>query len=512
MPKRDRPALAAAIDIGSTELRMKIAQINKNKIRYPESLTYPLALGRDTFTTGKISFEKVDKACDIIKNFLLVTDEYGVARANVRAAATTAVRESSNIDYFLDQVKIKTGMVVSVIDDMEEKLYIYKMLTHMLKDSVKESAVMVYIGSGNIGAALLQNGRAPFTRNIKIGSLRISEMFGDIQEHLEFYLVLEEYLRTFTSLLPLFDGEINHFVAAGTEIAMLADITNTHSEDIFYHIPKEKFLSFYEDVKTKTTDQAALDYNLSNDKAELLLPTMSIFHDILALTKAGEIIASDIMLSDALLYETLCPIEFEMINKDFAKNAVLSAKMIADKCGTYSAHCALVSDFSQKIFDKLKKLHNMNSREKMLLQIGAVLHDIGKFINITQHYEHSYKIILGSDIVGLNQTETEIVANIALYHEGRVPAPTDVNYQKLSLVNRVMVSKLTAILSLANALDASHTQKFKSIDVKLSKSELLVTVATDKNIDLEQWAFKDKSHFFEEVFGIKAIVRKKRVM
>ena len=60
--------IAAVIDIGSKELRLKIAQCGKEGIKYLESLTYNLSLGRDTFDTGKISFEKIDKACDVIKN------------------------------------------------------------------------------------------------------------------------------------------------------------------------------------------------------------------------------------------------------------------------------------------------------------------------------------------------------------------------------------------------------------------------------------------------------------
>ncbi|MDR3240325.1 MAG: phosphatase, partial [Clostridiales bacterium] len=88
----------------------------------------------------------------------------------------------------------------------------------------------------------------------------------------------------------------------------------------------------------------------------------------------------------------------------------------------------------------------------------------------------------------------------------------DENYRKLDLYNRVLVSKLSAILRVADALDRSHTQKFNDIDVKITDDELIVSITTDKNIDLEQWSFKEKGRFFEEVFGIKAVIRKKKIV
>jgi exopolyphosphatase/guanosine-5'-triphosphate,3'-diphosphate pyrophosphatase len=512
MPKKDKFELAAVVDIGSNELRLKISQISKGKLKYLESLTYPLSLGRDTFNSGKIGFEKVEKACEIIRNFQSIIKEYGVS--DIRAVATTAVREARNADYFLDQVKIKTGLTLAVMDDMEEKLYIYKLLSRFIKEDIKRSAMMVFIGSGNIGVSVLDEGRIPYTQNIKVGSLRISELFDDIQEYSsEFYVVLEEYLESFTDLLEhCLPANIKNFVVSGPEIELVAELVGAGKKGLFYSIPKEKFLAFYHEVKNKTTDQISKDYRVPIDKAEVLLPAMCIFDNLLDFTKSDTIIASQLMLSDAILYEMLCPEDFNGINKDFAKNTILSAVALAKKNDAVEGHYLRVEDFALKIFDKMKKIHGMGSREKLLLQIAAILHDIGKFINLSHHYRHSYEIIMGSDIVGLNQLELEIVANLALYHSQKIPSLRDENYSKLDLYNRVLVSKLTAILRLADALDRSHKQKFKEIDVKTTDDELLITISTDENIDLEQWSFKEKGRFFEEVFGIKAVIKKKRVL
>ena len=512
MHKKDKIELAAVIDIGSNELRLKTAQFSKTRIKYLESLTYPMALGRDTFSSRKLGFDKVDKACEIIRNFLMIIREYGIT--NIRAVATTAVREAANMDYFLDQVKIKTGLSISVLDDMEEKLYIYKMITKLLKDDVKSSALMVHIGSGNIGLSILENGRVQFTQNIRVGSLRISEMFGDIQEYSsEFYIVLEEYLQSFTDTLKdVIPEDTKHFIVSGTEISTASELIGIDRKGVFNTLPKESFLLFYDEVKVKTTERAAADYNISAEKAEVLFPAMCIFHNLLGFTRAENIIAADIMLGDAILYEMLCPREYDAINKDFSKNTLLSAKALAKKYNAMESHYRQVEKFAIKIFDKMKKLHGLGMREKLLLQTAAILHDIGKFINISRHNMHSFDIVTGSDITGLSQLETEIVANLVRYHSHEAPSVSDDNYSRFDLYNRVLVSKLTSILRLADALDRGHTQKFDDIDVRITDAELLITITTDKNIDLEQWSFVNKGAFFEEVFGIKAVIRQKKVM
>ena len=512
MPKKERIELAAVIDIGSSELRLKTAQFSKARIKYLESLTYPLGLGRDTFSSRKLGFDRVDKACEIIRNFLMIIREYDIT--NVRVVATTAVREAANMDYFLDQVKIKTGVSITVLDDMEEKLYIYKLLTRQLKDDVKNSALMVHIGSGNIGLSILENSRVQFTQNIKTGSLRISEMFGDIQEYSnEFYVVLEEYLQSFTDTLEAFIPEnTRHLVVSGTEITQASDLIGGVKKGIFTVLPKERFLDFYNEAKLKTTDRAAADYHIPAEKAEVLFPAMCVFHNLLRFTQADNIIAAEVTLSDAILYEMLCPQEYAALDKDFSKNTVLSAIALAQKCDAMESHYTQVGNFAEKIFDKMKKLHGLGSREKLLLRTASILHDIGKFININHHNLHSFEIITGADITGLSHIETEIVANLARYHSHATPSASDLNYSRLDLYNRVLVSKLSAILRLADALDRSHTQKFDNIDVRVTDAELLITISTDKNIDLEQWSFQDKGAFFEEVFGIKAVIRQKRAM
>ncbi len=507
--KKTKPPMAAVIDIGSNELRLKVAQGGK-VIKTIESLSFPLSLGRDTFHNGKISFEKVEKACTTIKNFLTVVKQYGVT--DIRAFATTAVREATNSNYILDQIKIKTGLDITVMDDMDEKSYIYKLLSAMLDDDVRQSSMMIYLGSGNIGISVTENNRMPFMQNVKIGALRISEIFGDMPEYTsEFYLILEEYLSSFTDMLDNdIPDAIGHFIVAGYFSALIAELCGAETKNDVRYIPKDRFLKLYDDIKHKTSEQISDEYDIPFERTELLLPVVCICHNLMGFTNAELIVSPDIMLSDAILYEMLRPDEFAKLSKEFYKNTVHSAQAIAKKYFAVEEHYKTVAKFALTIFDKMKKIHGMGAAEKLYLHTAAILHDIGKYINLKGHYYQSCNIIRGTDIVGLNGLQTKLVAAICLYHSRLLPSENDDIYRDLSTENKVLVSKLAAILRIADALDRSHMHKFDDIDVKITDDELMVTINTDDNIAVEMWSFNQKAAFFEEVFGLKAALRKKR--
>ena len=518
MPKKSR--VAAVIDIGSSEMRLHIAESGKAEtdrvsVKYLEKLLYPLSLGRDTFHAGKMKFEKADIACEVIQNFLKAARSYGVKQ--IRTIAGTAMREALNADYILDQIKIKTGVDVTVVDDLEEKRQVYKLLSFYAKESLKKSAIVVYTGTGSIGISLFSKGRMPRTWNIRAGSLRMGELFGDKQEYIkDFYLLMEEYLASFTKKLRHeLPEKIEHFIVSGTEIEVISKLVTNEAppfEVPLFDVPRDDFESFYDKIKRKTTEKISVDYGIDIHKAETLLPAACIYHDLISCTDAKAITATCLLPCDVYLFEMLYPKIFSSVEKHFDKCTVLSARELAKQYDIDIEHGELVSEYCSLIFDKMKKHHGLGGRDKIFLTVASLLHDIGKSVNDLDHNLISYEIVRRLNLVGLTQDEQEVVALVCRYHSGNSPDLDELNYSRLNFETRVRVSKLTAMLRLADALDRSCVRvKFKSIDAKLSEHILNINVSTTVNVSLEEWTFKEKSGFFEEVFGIKAVLRVKKL-
>jgi exopolyphosphatase / guanosine-5'-triphosphate,3'-diphosphate pyrophosphatase len=101
------------------------------------------------------------------------------------------------------------------------------------------------------------------------------------------------------------------------------------------------------------------------------------------------------------------------------------------------------------------------------------------------------------------------MANIAYYHSKGTPTIADANYAALTKEQRVTTSKLAAIIRLADAIDRSHRKKVSVCDVSLKTDEMVITVTSEEDISLEEWTFTDKADFFEDVYGIRAILKRR---
>jgi exopolyphosphatase/guanosine-5'-triphosphate,3'-diphosphate pyrophosphatase len=73
----------------------------------------------------------------------------------------------------------------------------------------------------------------------------------------------------------------------------------------------------------------------------------------------------------------------------------------------------------------------------------------------------------------------------------------------------LLISKLAAILSLAKSIDVEYNQKIDEIKTSIRNGILTITAYTDSDISLEEREFNIAQEFFEEVFGIKAVLVKK---
>ncbi len=500
----------AVIEIASNELRLKVAEKKGDGIKIIDSLIYPLSLGRDTFHSGKISFESIYKTAEIINGFKKVAKEYGVNE--IRTVATTAVREATNREYFLDQIKVKTGLELYVADDSQEKNHINTLMFNMLPKEHTEAAVVVHLGSGNISISLMEASYISYTQSIKIGGLRLSEMFETIGIE-KYSAVVREYMRQFLDTIVAFLPKvITSVILTGYDVELISTLCNGKSKEGLIEIDKADFSVFYKQTKEKSPDELAERINMSVDKQESILPALLIYNRILKYAQTDKMVAVPMTAGDAMLWESLQPAVYERLKKHYELCSLKAANLVAQRFDMYMPHLEKIEECALMVFDRLKRVHGLDKRERFLLQMAVRLHNVGKFINPKAHYIHSYNIINGLDIVGIDDDEKKVIAAIARFH-GSVPADmTYREYAELSPENRVLVSKLCAILRLAVAVTSGHGDKYEDINVRLKNNELIITLVTYKDIELEKWSFKAKSEFFEDVYGIKAVLNKRSVI
>ncbi len=504
--KKRSSTIAAVVDLGSNALKMRIAQRAKGEIQELEQLEYPLNVGHEVFSTGRISFDGLREISRILSGFSQVMSEYGVGQ--VRVVGTTALRECQNRDYVIDQLSVQNNLSLEILEETQEKSLIYSELMRRLRDrdvTDFESTLISFVGTGSIGIAACSRGNIVFTQNIRIGSVKLHDILGSVESLTDkFYVVVEEYLDTLLSDTKEYVEKkgIKELILSGSEFDSVARCLNISPVDGVYDITNKEIEALYEQVRVFSTEKLCEKYGVSEAEGEELYAVLAIYSRLLKMTGSKQVHYVKVDVWDALIRSMLLP-DRKGGEQALIDNTMASVERIAKKYQCDRAHYSFVRDAAQELFDKTRKYHGLGGKYRLLLSLAAVLHDCGHYVSTKNHLSASYGLIKSVEIFGLTGGEQNIIAHVARYNESCTPDFTDPDFRALSEKQRLIVSKLVAIFRLAGALDKSHRQKLETLKIRLEGQKLMVTGITDRDTDLELWAFYRCAGFFEDVFGIK---------
>lgn len=509
--------LIAAIDVGSHAMRMKIGELSpKGDFRELETFRKVLPLGHDTFTTGKISHETVEKICEVLAIFKKTMNDYDIRI--YQAMATTAIREASNREYIIDQIKLKTDIDLQIISNSQEQYLTHKATKYGLEAYdryVEEGAVIVVIGAGTIQVTTYKDGALLSSENVRMGAMRIRELLSDIERNsLKYTEILDEYIRTNLESMAFFleDSEYKHLVAVGGEVSTVQKmiVHDGHISDQESYITRRQFKTLFNKIEDMTLDELQKAYKLSKGKASILLPSMMMFGKFLDKASTKKIILPDISLVDGIIKDLYDTMYNQHSGEHLYEDILTSAWVIGRKFRIDEPHARLVESNAMQIFDDTLDLHGMDNHDRLLLRLSAIMHDVGKYIAVSGHTKHSYYITKSSGIYGLSEEDILKLALVTRYHSGKLPSLYDESYKSLSSIGRVQVSKLVAILRIADALDKGHSQKLNVTGIKVRDTRITIKCTTTQNVALEEWSFYERSHFFKDVFGLTPVLKIKK--
>jgi exopolyphosphatase/guanosine-5'-triphosphate,3'-diphosphate pyrophosphatase len=191
---------------------------------------------------------------------------------------------------------------------------------------------------------------------------------------------------------------------------------------------------------------------------------------------------------------------------------VINASMrLGQKYGFDADHAVHVSKLALRIFDQAMSLHDLTESDRLLLEVAALLHDIGHFINTINHDQHGYYLLRNSPLMGLEADQQAIVANVVRFHRKTFPTTQDENFRALPSRDRLLVIKICAILRLADALEISHASRLVDVTLEKDLSGWCVYLQGQGEMMLEKWSFEKRKTLFEDVFGVTLRVLKSEI-
>lgn len=507
---------SAAIGIGSTVTEMKIFEWGGRKtMREVERISTRMSLGLDVYQKGRISNGHIIDLCETLLDFKRIMQSYKVD--SYRVCATSAFRESRNMLMMRDYIEKQTGLRIEVLSNSEQRFVDYKSIasvTAEFETIIQNAAAIVDIGASSMQISLFDKDKLITTQNIRVGSVTMRERLAPLlknSEHFEKMVVelLRHELAGFGKLYQK-DRQIRNLIVVGGNLLELMRKYRSAGKQIT-SVTKEQFEEIYKGVVTLNQEEISQKYNISYDQTGVIVPSAIYCRCLMENLGAETLWVPDYSLCDGMAYDYGVKNKYIKNSHNFEEDIIAAARSISKRYKCSQAHIRNLEEIALQVFDRMKKIHGMGKRERLLLQIAVILHNCGKFISLENVSECAFNIIMATEIIGLSHTEREMIAYTVKFNTSRFQTYEELAASAgLGQSEYMVVAKLTAILRLVNALDRTHQQKCKNVTVVLKENKLRITAATQEDLSLEAGTFSEKAEFFEEIFNVHPVFKQRK--
>lgn len=279
----------AAIDIGSNAIRFQISTVldrgPKALFKKLEYIRFPLRLGHDVFTTGKISKESIAKFMKLMKAYKLMIELYEAD--DYMFCATSAMRESDNGKELAERVYSELGLQINLISGKEEADLINRAIRSYLTD---HTYLHIDVGGGSTELNIYVHGKKMKTRSFKIGSVRVLEH----NDQPVMWTDMEKWIK---SNMKKSYGRVTA-VGTGGNISKIFELAGKKPG-------KTIGIKTVKEVKSRieklTMDQRIYELQMNPDRADVIVPASDVYLKVMEWAHAQSILVPDVGLKDGML-------------------------------------------------------------------------------------------------------------------------------------------------------------------------------------------------------------------
>ena len=281
----------AAIDIGSNAARLLISEVlytNEGKPQFNKLnlVRVPLRLGFDVFERGEISKIKRGMIMQTMKAYQHLLKVYEIE--HIKACATSAMRDAANSEDIIRKVKLETGIEIKIISGDEEANMIYE--NHIAENLDKEhSYLYVDVGGGSTELNFFADGKLRYKESFNIGTIRLLK--GQVEENTWEYMKDRLKKNTKTNL-PIIA------IGSGGNINKIFSLSKKKEGK---PLQLELLKDYYKELSSFNLEDRIRTYKLKEDRADVILPALHIYINVMRWTGIEEIFVPKIGLSDGLI-------------------------------------------------------------------------------------------------------------------------------------------------------------------------------------------------------------------
>jgi len=502
------PVHIAAIDAGSNAVRLSVARAySALDIEPLHHERYSLRLGEGVFLRHRFSEDVFKRGVKAFRHFREIMDEFGVTR--YRAVATSAVREARNRNSFVRRVKRETGIRLEVISAIEESRLGREAVQAALGPESLPRCI-ADLGGGSLEITILRDHAVQHSAQLPAGTVRLLTTLnlpGAIRP------VQAEQVRKYVRALlesklpqrPNLGGEISVALGGNAETLM-----NVAPGPRLHGLPTLEISLLRErlpGILQRDVRERMKTYAVRRDRADVMgiaaitLVTLGRYLNVDCFAIPGVGVREGALQDIAR--EAFSRKEPHRYNAA-ARQLLVGTRSFGRRLDYDHTHAEHVRELSVLLYDQLQPVHHLPAQSRVLLEAGALLHDIGHRVSHRAHHKHGEYLALNGDIPGLDGRDRAIVAALVRYHNRKSdPAGHHIAYSSLNNADKRIVRRLAAILRIAEGLDHSHRQRVTNVHASFQRGTAALYLEARGDVAEDLRDAERSAELFDKEFHVR---------
>jgi exopolyphosphatase/guanosine-5'-triphosphate,3'-diphosphate pyrophosphatase len=500
-----------AIDTGSNAIRVVIGELAGAEVHRLEAERVPVRLGHNAFTRGELDPETIDRAVAAFVHFRERFDHHGVSI--YRAVATSAVRTASNRDVLLHRLYHEAGIELETIEGEEEARLVRKATMFALAGSpaaLSSLGAILDLGGGSLEVNLRAAGPGAWRGySLPVGTVRLMETFGldnaigDAEA-----AMVRRYTATLMQTISQPSAAGVLAAATGGNAEALVKILGEGSVNgSLPSAPSFELAALERELPAivgASIEERMERYGIKRDRAEVIGIAALVFATAARQLGISRLVAPGVGIREAVLLELAETAREHQQRAEGALDKALltAARTFANRVDHDTTHGEHVRHLARALFHQLRDLHGVPDGMGVLLEVAALLHDVGEVVNPRGHHKHSEYMIRWARLPGLDDTAREIVALLARTHrKDAARAKQIIGESTLPKELRGQVRRLSSLLRLADSLDTDHRSRVEQVVCTRMGDEIVLDLVVRDGPARDDARLVRKADLFSEELG-----------
>ncbi len=503
----------AAFDLGSNSFHLIVVEATRDGTFLPLVREKEmLRLGDLVARSGRIGRDAQRQAVEVMRRMRAVADVQGADE--IVAIGTAALREAEDGSELVDRIYDETGIAVSVIDGVREAELIFRAIraSVLIEDGpalaadlgggslelmVGDRAGLLYaaslhLGVGRLTAELVESdppSRADLARLRARVASQLAPVFEEIAEYKARVLIGSS--GTFVALARM------AVALSGAGVPDAVNQLTVHAKDL---------AALRKKVLAMTNAERARLPGCDARRAELVPAGIVVLGQLMAESGLEEITLSEWALREGIVLEAIGAHDRTELGDDPRALRRASVLSLCRRSNWRQEHARQVARLALALFEATADLHGLGPADRELLELAALLHDIGEHISRTGHDRHTAYLIENGGLRGFSPDEIRMLAVVGRYHVRGTPKPVFEAFAALGGAERARAIRLTALLRIADALDTAHAARVTRLWRVPETGAVRLAIAVRGEAELEQWMVRRKAPLFERIVGMPIVL------